>query len=343
MTQTPLRLAVFGLGRWGVHLLRNFLAQVEAQVVAIVDPMPENLARIQQQFDLPESIAILQDWQRAIDLADLDAVVVATPAVTHYELIRAALTRGLHVLAEKPLTLETASAIELCQLAEKVQRQLVIDHTYLFHPAVVRGKAALRSGELGDRRYGYATRTHLAPVRQDVDALWDLAIHDIAILNHWLEEVPCGVSARGQTWLQPTAGIDGAGLADVVWATIAYPSGFRATLHLAWLNCDKQRRIGIVGDRGTLIFDELAATPLIIQRGKLQPQGSGFQPVNQATEVLELVPQEPLARVCQHFLHCALHNHPSEISPGWLGADLVRVLVALSRSMQQDGVWMRLD
>ncbi|MGI0491132.1 Gfo/Idh/MocA family protein [Alkalinema pantanalense CENA528] len=339
----PINVAIFGLGRWGQHLLRNFLAHPQANVQAIVDPLPANLDRMAQQFGLQASIQQLTDWKAAIELPDLDAVVIATPAETHYPMVRQALLTGLHVLAEKPLTLDSGSALELCQLAEKVQRQLVIDHTYLFHPAVLRGKAALEAQAIGDLRYGYATRTHLAPVRQDVDALWDLAIHDLAILNHWLGEKPIRVSARGQGWLQPQATnphSTATGLADVVWATVQYPSGFQATIHLAWLNSDKQRRLACVGSQGTIVFDELAADPLAIYRGELQAQGVGFVPMNQQRDVLEPIGQEPLARVCDHFLACVQQNQSSTISSGWVGAELIQVLQALSRSMEQAGAWI---
>nr|WP_274381956.1 Gfo/Idh/MocA family oxidoreductase [Myxacorys almedinensis] len=196
-------------------------------------------------------------------------------------------------------------------------------------------------------RYGYTARTHLGPVRQDVDALWDLAIHDIAILNYWLGETPREVQARGQVWLQPKArsfpscpnapSLFSNGLADTIWATLSYPSGFEATLHLSWLNPDKQRRLCVVGEHGSLVFDELASEPLTVQWGQLERQGERFNPINQRCEIVTPSPEEPLHQVCHHFLTCVQHNQPSERSPGWLGAELVEILGALSTSMQQGG------
>jgi predicted dehydrogenase len=169
------------------------------------------------------------------------------------------------VLAEKPLTLKLSESQALCDLAQQQQRQLVIDHTYLFHPVVETGQQVIAKGKLGDLRYGYAARTHLEPVRPDVDALWDLAIHDIAIFNTWLGQTPIQVQATGTVWLQPDrefetdriqdlTPISNSGLSDIVMATLTYPNGFRAFLHLCWLNPDKQRRLGVVGSEGTLIF-----------------------------------------------------------------------------------------
>jgi predicted dehydrogenase len=332
------KIALFGVGRWGVHLLRNFLSHPQAQVRAIVDPSAEQLARVKQQFDLDDAVLLTTDWAEAMALPDLTAAVIVTPAVTHVDLIQAALHRGLHVLAEKPLTLDPAEAVALCRLADRQQRQLVIDHTYLFHPAITEGKKALP--QVGQRRYGYATRTHLAPVRQDVDALWDLAIHDMAILNHWLGESPVAVQAQGSVWLQPqiTPPLSPQGLADTVWSTLIYPSGFRATLHHSWLNPDKQRRLAIVGSSGSLIFDELATEPLLLQTGTLEPQGSGFLPTLINRVPLTVPDLEPLGHLCDHFLTCARENQPSTISPGWLGAELVQTLSALSASLQAGGV-----
>ncbi len=318
-------IALFGVGRWGVHLLRNFLQHSDAKVVAVVDPCLEQLESVSRRFELEDHIFLTTQWQDALELSGLNAVAITTPAATHSALITAALKQNLHVLAAKPLTLSVDESIQLCRLAEQQQRQLVVDHTYLFHPAVIRGRELLRSGKLGDLRYGYATRSHLSPVRCDVDAMWDLAIHDIAILNFWLGESPYRVEAKGSGWLQPS-------LADTVWATLTYPSEFQATLHLSWLNPDKQRRSSIVGENGTLIFDELAPDPLTVQWGKFDAQ---FKPIAQSREILELPDQEPLQQVCSHFLDCVNYDRASEISSGWLGAELVQVLVALSNSMQQ--------
>lgn len=333
-----IKIAVFGVGRWGVHLLRNFLQHPQAQVIAVVDPNPDCLASVAQQFELDSRIFLTTQWQDALELNGLQAVAIATPAATHYSLITAALKQKLHVLAEKPLTLDANEAFQLCRLANEQQRQLVVDHTYLFHPAVSKGREVLRSGALGALRYGYASRTHLSPIRQDVDALWDLAIHDIAILNDWLSQTPCTIAANGQVWLQPDS-IDAFpnGLADTVWATLTYPSGFRATLHFSWLNSDKQRRSCIVGEKGTLIFNELALEPLVMQSGEFERDGKRFKPTNQGRAVLNFPNDEPLQHLCSHFLNCVQQNQPSNISPGWLGAELVQILVALSESMQQNG------
>ncbi|NJN03304.1 MAG: Gfo/Idh/MocA family oxidoreductase [Leptolyngbyaceae cyanobacterium SL_1_1] len=329
--------AILGAGRWGTHLLRNFLALPEVTVRAVVEPNAAQRDRIQRQFNLAAE-QLFTEWQTALALPHLQAAVIATPAQTHYLLVKAALERGLHVLVEKPLTLDFQTSLALCQLAEQQGVQLVVDHTYLFHPVVEQGKAALAEA-VGQRRYGYAARTNLGPVRQDVDALWDLAIHDLAIFNYWLGETPVQVSAQGQTWLQSDV-TDlphfPAGLADLVWVKLVYPSGFEATLHLCWLNADKQRRLAVVGDRATLIFDEISPTPLVVQQGYFQA-GSGYQPQGLGQTVVEAIAAEPLRRVCEHFIDCVRANQPSGVSSGRVGAALVQQLTGISASLNQAG------
>ncbi|MBG1259511.1 Gfo/Idh/MocA family oxidoreductase [Nostoc sp. BAE] len=332
-----MKIAVIGVGRWGVHLLRNFLAHPQVDVVAVVDPHPERLAAIKQQFNLDEDVVLTTQWHDLKKVSGLTGVAIATPAITHYALIKDSLQQGYHVLAEKPLTLDPAECRELCQLAEQHHLILMVDHTYLFHPAVERGKAVVQAGKLGDLRYGYATRTHLGPVRQDVDALWDLAIHDIAIFNAWLGQIPVKVQATGTVWLQ-AEDVKTRGMADLVWITLTYPDNFQVYIHLCWLNPDKQRRLGIVGSLGSLIFDEmLRSSPLTLLHGEFEQQGNQFIPVNQRQVVLELEPGEPLGRVCDRFVVSILNNTPSEVSSGWVGTQLVEILAALTVSLEQGG------
>ncbi|MBE9029611.1 Gfo/Idh/MocA family oxidoreductase [filamentous cyanobacterium LEGE 11480] len=331
----PVGIAVLGLGRWGVHWLRNFAANPAAQIVAMADPSAENLAKARQL--LPDySGYCTTDWQSAIAQPGVRAVVVVTPAITHFELITTALELGLHVLVEKPITVTMAEAQLACELAERQQCVLMVDHTYLFNPVIQRGQAAVPA--LGDLRYAYATRSHLGPVRQDVDVMWDLAIHDLVILNYWLGQAPILVQAKGQGWLQPDRA-----LADTVWAELTYPTGLQATMHWSWSNPDKQRRLGLVGSQGTLIFDELATDNLVLQRGELATSDDQFIPLNQHRQTLETVNQEPLANVCNHFLECVQQNQPSSISAGWQGLELVQMLEGISQSIAHNGAAIALE
>ncbi|MGC1248026.1 MAG: Gfo/Idh/MocA family oxidoreductase, partial [Spirulinaceae cyanobacterium] len=221
--------------------------------------------------------------------------------------------------------------VALCRLAEEQHKQLLVDHTYLFNPAVRKGKEVIITERLGALRYGYASRTHLGPVRQDIDALWDLAIHDIAIFNYWLGEQPMQVQGNGSVWLQQ-------GVADLVWLTLIYPSGFRAYIHLCWLNADKQRRLGVVGEKGSLIFDEmLTDTPLTLQQGYFEQQDSYYLPTAQHREVIPVPTSEPLKEVCDRFLENIRLGTSCSVSSGWVGAELVQVLCCLRESLKRRG------
>ncbi|MEC4983835.1 MAG: Gfo/Idh/MocA family oxidoreductase [Oscillatoria sp. PMC 1068.18] len=325
------KIAVLGAGRWGVHLIRNFHEHPQAEVVAVVDPHQDKLAACRERLQLDDKVIMAAEWESIRNILELDAVAIATPASTHYALITDALQLGYHVFAEKPLTLDPIQCQELCQLAANQAKQLFVDHTYLFHPAVIKGRELIESGELGELRYGYASRTHLGPVRQDVDALWDLAIHDLAIFNYWLQATPITVAARGKVWLQPN-------LADLVWVTLTYPNGFQAEFHFCWSNADKQRRLGVAGSKGTLIFDEmLAESPLTLQRGYFHQKDENFVPAGQNREVIKFEAAEPLQRVCDRFLESILKNQVDPISSGWVGTKLVEILSCLTLSLEQGG------
>lgn len=338
-----INIAILGAGRWGVHLVRNFLALPQVRLAAVVDPNLDRLEDLQRRHQFNDTVVLATQWSEVRQLPELNAVVIATPASTHYELVADALNLGYHVLAEKPLTLNPQESVELCHLAEQQQLQLVLDQTYLFHPAVAEGKKVMEQGVLGDLRYGYATRTNLGPVRQDVDAMWDLAIHDLAIFNNWLSETPSQVQANGKLWLQQTEAIENP-LYDLVWVTLTYPSGFQAFIHVSWSNPDKQRRLGVVGSQGTLIFDELSVEmPLSIQKGNFAVLGNKFNPENLNFEVVNVPKVEPLKQVCEHFVTCVEKNQPSAVSSGWVGTKLVEILYALTQSLQQGGQPIKLN
>ncbi|MBD1875921.1 Gfo/Idh/MocA family oxidoreductase [Nodosilinea sp. FACHB-131] len=327
----PLNLAIFGLGRWGSHLMRNFLALPTARVVAVVDPNRQRLDELRDRFALGDTVACYDDWPQAMTHSGLEAVVIATPASTHYPIIQAALKAGLHVLSEKPLTLDSNRSAALCQLATTQQRQLMVDHTYLFHPAVQRGRELCR--QIGPLRYGYAARTNLGPVRSDADVFWDLAIHDISILNYWLGQSPLAVAAWGPVWLQTEAE---AKLRDVGWLRLMYPNpvGYaplEVMVHVSWANPDRQRRLALVGDRGTLVFDESPqAQPLTLYSGHFQPQEPPFVPSGLAVEAVAIARLEPLQQMCAHFLECVANNRPSPVSAGPMATDFVKLMEAIA-------------
>ncbi len=354
--RTVLGVAVLGAGRWGAHMIRNFYHHPKFRLVAIADPTADQLARAARIINFDNTVVLTQQWEDVLRLPQIDVVAIVTPAHTHAQLIRAALQHQYHVLTEKPLTLKAHDAIELCHLAEQQQRHLMVDHTYLFHPAIEAGAEYLRQIGLDTLQYGYATRTHMGPVRQDVDALWDLAIHDISIFNAWLGEVPMQVQAQGSAWLRtdsrclsiPLQSAQPASpLSDLVWVRLAYPSGVQTWIHLCWLNPDKQRRMGMVTNRGTLVFDELQANePLVFQHGSLQSElGTGsIEPLYGHREVISVSLDEPLKRMCDCLWQTIQSPYAAATpSSGWDGVRLIQILEALSLSLAQGGTWIQIS
>ena len=363
-------IAVVGAGRWGSHWTRIGLEHPDFRLGAVVDPIAASLDRMAKRYgDRP-------DWQRvqlcdslaaAIDAQPegdpLSAVIVATPAEDHLETVSFALKQGLHVLVEKPLTLTVDDGQALAALAQAQQKILCIDHTYLFNGAVTAGQHFLATGKLETCRYGYATRTHFAPVRQDVDALWDLAIHDICIFNHWLKETPTAVSARGLTWLQSGIGsrpsasppepasfpIPDQGLADQVWLTLRYGSGVEVTIHLCWSNADKQRRLALVGDQGTLILDEMRSQQPLTFLGSQWEAGDRdqgqplYMPTVDDPQAIAIEPVEPLRAVADCFIEAIATGKIDPRSSAETGIGLVKILAAASRSLHQGGQWQPVE
>lgn len=328
-----IRIVILGVGRWGNHLVRNFLENPEAKIIAIVDPNQVNLTQCQEKYQLnPNEVKLVNNWQEIQHDDRIDAVVIATPANTHYQLIKSALNLGYHVLVEKPLTLHSDECLELTQLAKQKKLQLFIDHTYLFNPYIHQFQSLIKQEKIGQTRYGYASRTNLGPIRQDVNAMWDLAIHDIAIFNFILDQIPIKVQAESQIWLQEN-------LADLVWVKLIYPDDFITTIHLSWLNPDKQRKLVIVGDKGSLIFDEmLLDSPLILQQGYLVKKENTYIPDGLKQEVITVPKLEPLQLVCDRFLANIKTSANDELSSGELATNLVKILEALTLSLEQNNI-----
>jgi predicted dehydrogenase len=267
--------------------------------------------------------------------AEIDAVAVATPLGTHYELVKRALCAGKHVLVEKPLAATTRQATELVALAAEHGRVLMVGHTFLFEPAVEALGILVRSGELGEIRHISAQRLNLGPVRYDANALWDLAPHDIVILLDVLGQAPEAVSARGAAYLQP-------GVHDVVHLDLWFPGQVLAHLHLSWLDPVKVRRMTVVGSQKMAVYDDLAPQKLVVYDCGvvLAPNGTArpepLYRLGEARPVPLPVTDEPLRRQYAYFLDCVRYGmRPAP--DGRLGLTVVRVLEQASQSLHHHG------
>jgi predicted dehydrogenase len=336
--------AVVGAGHWGPNLIRNFHDHARSEVRWVVDRDQTRLAEVRARFP---DVRVSTAPDDAFGDERVDAVVVATPTSTHYELVKAALTAGKHVLVEKPLATTSRHGEELVELAARVQRVLMVGHVFLYNVAVREVKRYLERGDLGRVYYASMVRTNLGPIRVDVNAAWDLASHDISIVNYWLDSAPLSATASGQAWLNR-------GIEDAVFATLRYPGDVLAHLHASWLHPRKTRDVTIVGDRRMLTFDDSSLTePLRIYDKQVTEDRTtpgfvdtfaSFRASVRIGDIVipQITPGEPLKAECDHFLECMATN-AEPLTGGRQGLAVVRALDAIERSLRGGGREERLD
>jgi predicted dehydrogenase len=336
-SRKTLRIAVLGAGQWGPNLIRNFHNHQTSEVAWVIDRDAARLALTRSRY--PE-IQLAADPAAAFADPTVDAVVIATPTVTHHQLAAAALAAGKHVLVEKPIATSLAAAEELCALAAHHERVLMVGHVFLFNPGIRRVKELLDEERLGRLFYLSMVRTNLGPIRMDVNAAWDLAAHDISIANHWLEATPEAVAAQGGCWINP-------GVEDAVFATLWYPKEVMVHLHVSWLSPRKVRDITVVGERAMLTFDDmnLSEPVRLYDKSVGGDRRPGFVDTFASfrTSIWEgdiviprVAPGEPLRAECDHFIACATHGE-RPLSDGRSGVEAVRVLAAMARSIAKGG------
>jgi len=334
---TTIRVAVIGAGQWGPNLIRNFHNKQASEVVWIIDRDAARLAEAQARF--PDA-QIGKNPEQALRDPSVHAVVVATPTSTHYALAKEALEQRKHVLVEKPLTTDVKQGLELLELARKHRLILMVGHVFVYNPAVRRVKEYLDAGDLGKVYYVSMVRTNPGPIRLDVNVAWDLAAHDLSIVNYWFDAEPLNVSASGETWINQ-------GIEDVVFATFKYPQDVLVNLHASWLNPRKSRDIMVVGEKRMLTFDDMnLKEPLRIydkevndvHRAAYVDSFASFRasvPKGNIT-VSQVSLGEPLKTQCAHFLECIVTGK-QPFSGGREGIAVVRALGAMQRSMRAGG------
>jgi predicted dehydrogenase len=331
------RVAIIGAGYWGINHVRVFAAEPGAQVTWVCDVdsrARERASTIAREASSSESV------DEVLGADDVDAVVIATPAPTHAELACRAMKAGKHVLCEKPLALSVQDGERVSQMAEQTGRVLLVGHLMLYHPAVLRLRELLTSGELGDLYYIHCTRVNLGRLRPDENALWSFGPHDLSMIDFLVGEEPVSVTARGESYLQ-------AGVEDVVFVTLRFSGGQMAHIHLSWLDPRKERRLTIVGSKKMVEFDDVGAEKLrIYDKGYDRPpaftQFGEYLTIRQGDVHIPHVPMaEPLALEARHFLDC-IRTGATPRTGVDAGLRTVRVLAAAQRSLDQDGAPVKL-
>jgi predicted dehydrogenase len=333
-----LRIGVIGAGRWGINHVRVVAGDPACELRGVCDPDPAVEPAVRELSAAPL-------WREAAPLlADpaIDAVIIAAPAPDHAALTLRALAAGKHVLVEKPLALLLDDALRCEAAATAAGRCLMVGHLMLYHPVVTRLHAILRAGELGSLHYLHATRVNLGRLRSDENALWSFGPHDLSVIDHLLDgELPVSVAARGQSVLQ-------AGIEDVVFLSLRYPSGPMAHIHLSWLNPRKERRLTLVCSHKMAELDDVAADKLRIfdkgfDRARQFKSFDEYLTIRDGdVHIPHVAMGEPLRLQLHHFLDCAARG-ARPLSDAASGVRIVRILEAAQRSLALDGVPVQLD
>jgi predicted dehydrogenase len=334
----PVKVAVAGVGYWGPNLVRNLYELGTAEPTWVVDPSQEARDRVLRRYPTMSGAASLDEV-----LADgsVDAVAIATPVSTHFELAAKALRAGKHVFVEKPLAASTAEAIELVAIAETRGLVLMPGHTFLYSPPVVKIKELIDAGELGDILFVTTSRVNLGLHQPDVSVVWDLGPHDFSILRYLLNELPVSVSAASRSCVLP-------GIPDVAFINLAFPSETIAHVELSWLAPSKLRRTAIVGSRKMVVYDDTATEPVrIFDTGADLPDPESFGEYRLTYRTGDIVSPrvaatEPLSLELAEFCAAIQDGAPLRSSPQ-VGVDVIRTIEAVERSLAEGGRPVYLD
>ncbi len=325
-----IRVGVIGYGYWGPNIVRNFNNADVSEVVMVCDQRPEALRRVRQAYP---QIRVTANSAELIASCEVDVVAIVTPVWTHYALAKAALENGKHVFVEKPFTFTSAEAEELVNLGERKNLKIMVDHTFLFTGAVQKIRQLIDDGTLGNLYYYDSTRVNLGLFQHDVNVIWDLAPHDLSIMDYLIQEKPEGVVATAEKHLN--------GLEDVAFLTFYFPRNIIAHINVNWLSPVKVRTTLIGGEKKMLVWNDLEADEKIRVYDKgvekqTSPEGIYDLLVKYRTGDMwapQVESTEALKKELEHFADCIIHNR-TPINDGKAGWRVVRMLEAANQSVK---------
>jgi predicted dehydrogenase len=325
--------AVVGLGYWGPNLVRVLFELSQVELTAVCDKSPEALEGVTRRYP---GLKTTTDYAHLLHDPLIDAIVIATPVSTHYELARAALTAGKHVFVEKPLARSAQQAVELAELSIELGLTLMPGHTFLYSPAVGAVRELIASGDLGEIYFVSMSRVNLGLHQPDVSVVWDLGPHDLSILRYWLNEAPTGVAALTRGCVIPD-------IPDVAFINLQFRSGMIAHVELSWLAPSKLRRTTIVGSQKMVVYNDTSATePVRVFDSSVltvNPETFGEYQLSYRTGDI-LSPRidiaEPLSLEMQDFCNAVGHGTPPRSSIQ-VGVDVVQVIEAIDLSLSTGG------
>jgi len=328
-----LRIGVIGYGYWGPNLVRNFNSLENAKVVNICDRRPEALKRA---IKAHPNIDAVSDADEIMKSGEIDAVVIATPVSTHFDLSKKALEHGKHIFVEKPFTSTGAQSKELIELADKKNLKIMVDHTFLFTAPVRKIKQLIDDGQLGELYYYDSTRVNLGLFQHDVNVVWDLAPHDLSIMDFLIKDKPVAIAANGKAHL-------GNGLHDIAYVTAYFSNNIIAHFNVNWLSPVKVRTTLIGGEKKMLVWNDLEADEKIklYDKGIEVKNGAGVYDLLVGYRsgdmwVPKLEQTEALKIEAEYFVNCVLNNE-TPFNDGYSGLRVVKMLEACTESMEKGG------
>ena len=335
-----IRIGVIGYGYWGPNLVRSMFETAETTVVAVSDMREERINLVRNRYP---SVRVTTDHRELLNAQDIDAIAIATPVHAHYELALQALESGKHVLVEKPMTSTSEQALHLIDEAERRNLVLCVDHTFVYTGAVRKIKDLVQSGRLGDIYYYDSTRINLGLFQRDVDVIWDLAVHDLAIMSYVLPSMPSAVAATGINHV--TGGTE-----NLAYLTMFFEKNLIAHVNVNWLSPVKIRRTLIGGSKQMIVYDDMEPSEKVkvYDKGIIVTPGTdslynamvGYRSGDMFAPQLDV--SEALKVELQHFADC-IENGRTPLTDGLAGLQVVRILESASLSMRQRGKLIELD
>ncbi len=319
--QTGVKVAVVGMGYWGKNLVRNF--HELGALHLICDRAGERQLAVQKQYP---GVTFCTDYSVVLADPAVQAVVLSTPAITHFDMARQALEAGKDVFVEKPLALRVEEGEKLVRVAAEARRILMVGHILRYHPAVVKLGELVRNGDLGRIHYLYSNRLNIGKIRTEENILWSFAPHDISVMLALLGEAPCAVTCRGGAYLHHA-------VADVTMSQFLFPSGARSHIFVSWLHPFKEQRLVVVGSEKMAVFDDTAEDKLVLYPHKVVWKDRVPTAVKAESEKVSLESGEPLRAECEQFLRC-VRERRQPITDGEEGLRVLRVLEECEKALR---------
>jgi predicted dehydrogenase len=330
MRHGRIHVGIIGAGYWGPNLIRAFNRLPDCQIAWVCDKKPGRQQYIANEFtDIP----VTGDYETVLGDASVDAVVIATPVSTHWDMAMAALQAGKHVMIEKPLADTVQHAEELVLAGKQANRIMAVDHLFVYNPAVAKMKQLVAAGEISDLLYAHSSRMNLGPPASEVDVIWDLATHDLSITYYLWERLPVEVIAHGRRFLHPE-------LIDVAFLYLRFDDGTLAVHHVGWLSPEKVRLYFLAGQAGSFVFDDTVAQERLRQIDQGVDTRVGLKD-NEVKELFykpgtvripDLEPIQPLDASCREFIRC-IRTGETPRADGYAGLAVVRMLEAAELSI----------